>query len=666
MGVPLRMQRRVRNRMRPPVYRGLMRSDTQGKFVMSVVFAVLPFADIARPSIGVSLLQAGIAREGFASRICYFNIEMAELLGLELYRHLANSFPADTLIGEWIFADFLFGEQLPPEREYLHRLLTKYPQYSSLATSLSNARRVVPEFIERCIQQLLQCSPEIVGFTSTFHQTCASLAIARRLKERPNAPLILFGGANCEGEMGLQMIRSFPWIDYVCTQEGDLALPALLKALQDDSSPATVAGIVGREGNSEISRPQLVQDMDILPTPDYTDYFARLQQSPLQPEIHTGVLLETSRGCWWGAKQHCTFCGLNGATMAFRSKSPGRAFEELTEITRTYGQKTIDCVDNILDIKYIQTLFPRIAQSDLEVELFYETKANLRYSQLVTMRDGGVKAIQPGIESLSNDVLRLMRKGCTGTQNIQLLRWCDELGIIAAWNIITGFPGEEPAEYARMAQLVPLLVHLSAPTGCGQFRLDRFSPYYDQAKEYGLTRVRPNPAYYYIFPFGRRELERLAYFFEFDFPYEPTVLEYTADLVREVDFWRSVRATPPENRPRLDLTQTDEGVVVTDTRPCAVRHTHLLTGMPARVYLLCDAAQTQNTLARELGDQASTADLQEALKMLLADKLLIEMEGQYLSLAIIRDRITYQGTEVQHAPIYFEEPKTARTLLCSG
>ena len=39
------------------------------------------------------------------------------------------------------------------------------------------------------------------------------------------------------------------------------------------------------------------------------------------------VLIETSRGCWWGDRdRHFMFCGLNGATMAYRSKS-GRSWK---------------------------------------------------------------------------------------------------------------------------------------------------------------------------------------------------------------------------------------------------------------------------------------------------------------------------------------------------
>ena len=47
------------------------------------------------------------------------------------------------------------------------------------------------------------------------------------------------------------------------------------------------------------------------------------------PLAREPLFFETSRGCWWGQIHHCLFCGLNGDTIAYRSKSPGRAVEEL-------------------------------------------------------------------------------------------------------------------------------------------------------------------------------------------------------------------------------------------------------------------------------------------------------------------------------------------------
>ena len=35
-----------------------------------------------------------------------------------------------------------------------------------------------------------------------------------------------------------------------------------------------------------------------------------------------------------------------------------------------------------------------------------------------------------------------MRKGVTALQNLRLLKWCAEIGITPAWNLLYGFPGE--------------------------------------------------------------------------------------------------------------------------------------------------------------------------------------------------------------------------------
>jgi ribosomal peptide maturation radical SAM protein 1 len=618
---------------------------------MDVVFAVPPFVDINRPAIGVSLLKAEIARYGFTSRIEYLHLRLAERIGFMAYQTIANSLGSDSLIGEWFFADVVFGDAIPHERDYINKVLPRYSGTGELMDIVLKARPVRHQFVEDCARQILQHEPKVVGFTTTFHTTCASLAIARRIKESPNAPVIIFGGANCEGEMGLQLLSSFNWIDYVCTGEGDLVFTEFLQNLLRDGADKTIPGILRQGKSPELTTPEPVREMDSLPIPDYSDYFEQVQLSPLQSEIRTDLLIETSRGCWWGAKQHCTFCGLNGATMSFRSKSPDRVFEELAYLAETYGQKRIDGVDNILDTKYINTLFPRLSESGLELELFYEVKANLRYEQLATLKAGGMRSIQPGIESFSNEVLRLMRKGCTGLQNIQLLRWCDELGIEIAWNLLAGFPGESPSEYQRMAELLPLLTHLPPPASCTPIRLDRFSPFYTRSDEFGLERVRPTLAYYYVYPLGRRELARLAYFFDFDYADKRMPSTYIREVTQEVQAWWNKRLLETDQRARLDAYYDEGAVNITDTRGIAgTQPSRQLTGLVAQIFRQCDSAQGLANLLREFAEPALEEDIQKALAELQDAKLMIEMDGQYLSLAVIRNRQTHQ--QIAHDNVY--------------
>jgi ribosomal peptide maturation radical SAM protein 1 len=289
--------------------------------------------------------------------------------------------------------------------------------------------------------------------------------------------------------------------------------------------------------------------------------------------------------------------------------------------------------------------------------LFYEVKANLKYEQLVTMRAGGLTAIQPGIESFSTEVLDLMDKGCKGYQNIQLLRWCEELGIVVAWNILYGFPGESAAEYEAMADLLPLLVHVQPPASCSPFRLDRFSPFYTRSEALGVKNIRPAAAYYYVFPFGRRDLARLAYYFDFDFIDGRDPGEYTRRLSYETARWWTHRTGDPDNPPRLDAEQTGDAVVITDTRPCAVQHTHRLEGLAAALYVLCDTAHTFASLSRMLSGYAEEA-IATALEDLMDRKLLVKSDNRYLSLAILRNRSSRTTGEV-HVSLSLEKAALA-------
>ena len=601
-----------------------------------VVFAALPFADFQRPVIGASLLQAGLHKLGFQSRIEYFNIDFAEVIGPQTYQLLASELPADCLAGEWFFADMVFGEQIPDAGDYLAKVLGRYLPTAAAHSAIFEARQARSAFIDSCVARLVELQPRVVGFPTSFHQTCACLVVAQRLKATANPPLVIFGGANCEGDMGLQLIRSFPWIDYVATGEADLSFPRLIGNILNHNDRSPVPGILSRD--NEISDPERIQEMDTLPIPDYADFFDRVTHSSLGPALSPVALIETSRGCWWGAKHHCTFCGLNGAAMSFRSKSIQRCVQEFASVSEEYQIKRIDCVDNILDTRYIRLLFPLLAESDLDLELFYEVKANLTYDQLELMRAGGVCGIQPGIENFSDQVLYLMKKGCTGFQNIQLLRWCRELDIAVVWNILAGFPGESPAEYDRQAELIPLLTHLMPPSSCTPVRLDRFSPFHMNPAEFGFERVRPAIAYYYVFPLERRELSRLAYFFEFDYADGREPNSYLNRIREEISKWWNVQSNMVNDKPRLDARPHAQGLLIEDTRAIAVKPRALLTGISAQLYLSCDTARNIATLARSLSQEVDEAEVRAILDSFVAAKIMVKIDDHYLSLAVFRER----------------------------
>ncbi len=159
--------------------------------------------------------------------------------------------------------------------------------------------------------------------------------------------------------------------------------------------------------------------------------------------VEPKLVVEGARGCWLGEKHHCTFCGLNGSFMQFRSKSPDTFYEEIVELARRHRVLDMYVVDNILDMGYLTTVLPRIIDSGYDLRLHIEIKAgHAPPPSSVPSPTRGMIYVQPGIESLNHRVLDLMDKGVSGCQNVRMLRDGAETGLSVAWNYLHGFPGE--------------------------------------------------------------------------------------------------------------------------------------------------------------------------------------------------------------------------------
>ncbi len=409
---------------------------------MKVLLLNMPFVSVSRPAMGLSLLKARLQEEGIACDVAYPNLYFAERAGLDEYILVDEKISLAMFAGDWLFAQHFWGESMDTAT-----WLATLQQHCGGDQNYQKVLRLRDEigpFLEGCFERFDVASYDVIGFTSTFQQNLASLTLARLIRERHPDKIIVFGGGNCEGVMGLELHRSFPWIDFICSGESDNSFPLLLKRLAAGDTLAGIPGLIVREDGRSLlmAPPDKIHDMDALPDPDFREYFAALESSPLRSRLKPQLLLESARGCWWGAKQHCTFCGLNGETMAFRAKSAERVLAEVERQVALYGVRHIQAVDNIISHDYFRTLLPMLKERQLGVTFFYEIKSNLRRDQIQLMREAGILAVQPGIESLSSHVLKLMKKGVTGIQNIQLLKWCREYGIEVAWNLLYGFPGE--------------------------------------------------------------------------------------------------------------------------------------------------------------------------------------------------------------------------------
>jgi hypothetical protein len=223
----------------------------------------------------------------------------------------------------------------------------------------------------------------------------------------------------------------------------------------------------------------------------------------------------------------------------------------------------------------------------------------------------------------------------TGLQNIQLLKWCKELGVVPHWNVLWGFPGEPAGEYARLAKLLPLVTHLPPPVGASEIRLDRFSPNFSDADRLGLVNLVPSPAYRHVYRVAESALSNLAYYFAFDYREPQDVERYTAPVRRKLRAWRKVRH-------RSDLFSVDTGdhLLIWDLRP-TVRCREPLTvlrGVDRLLYRACDSASDVGQLAQRLegcGPATPPAEeIESRLQPLVSRGLVIKDGPRYLALAV--------------------------------
>jgi ribosomal peptide maturation radical SAM protein 1 len=625
--------------------------------MFDVCLVVMPFAAVERPSIAAGLLQSILDKAGIRATSLYANILYAEELGISQYAFWERA------LGDLTFSQSAFPDFQPNLDDHFrlasNRLRSEASRAGIEATGddfirLAQAVQTAADaFIERTARTVIDTGARIVGCTSMYWQHTASLALLRKVKDFDPSIVTMLGGANCEGVMGLANHRNFSWVDYVVSGEADDFIAPLCQTILVNGrnpSPAELPFGVFAPAHRRLGYPlsdkgdrvprAACKNISVLPPPNYDNYFQTLRSSSMTGSVRSGLLVETARGCWYGAMHQCKFCGISEIGMAYHSKGADRVIRELQHLEERYQVSDFEVTDNILDMTYFKTVIPQLAGQPSSRRIFWETKANIKRSHVEMLAQAGVTWIQPGIESLDTRALKLMDKGVQASQNILLLKWCREFGVRLSWNFLWGFPAEEDEWYAEMAQRLFLLEHLQPPRLILRLRYDRYSVYQARADEYGL-KLKPLPFMFLTYPVSEKEMTDLTYYFGADEedgsrrdPIEkrPGVIAlYRAVYRWQRKFWRSLA-------PILSFTDDGQSVKVLDSRTCAVEAQTRLAGLDRAVFLACDEGpgrpQLPALLEKNFGILAGTDEIDRALMNLRQRNLICEIDDRLVMLAV--------------------------------
>lgn len=618
----------------------------------SVLLVSMPWTALEEPSLGLSMLRAVLDGEGIPARVWHLNLSLLRHLRVTTYLALAGRFA----LNDFVFSGVLSG---PPSHRQLRWLRHKTEEL--LDTGLVDAGEwggvdgvveqlvhlrgeVIPAWLAEAADQIAASDATLVGFTCMFDQTVASLALAREVRRRAPGKTIALGGYAVREPTGGAVMRAFPWVDAVCTGEGDDVIVPLARASAGELPLASVPGLLVRGDGGAVVRTATPPafEMERSVTPNFDDYFADVaaldREHRVQVEVET-LPLETSRGCWWGQVKHCVFCGIHDDDLRYRTRPAEDVLASLETLRARHGIAGFRFSDYILPHAYFQTLLPMLAQRGAPFRLACEMKANSSHGHFGQLAAAGFREVQPGIESFSSRVLRSMDKGVTAALNVQTLVLGRRHGIHIHYNLLYGLPDDDAADYEAMLASLPRLLHLNPPLTNVPVQITRYAPLHVDPARFGIPAARYEPSYEVIFSEEFLEqtgfdLNDFCYYFDRPFQNSPRLSALYRRIVAVVDGWRRVYA---ERTPVLWYDLDEDGIVFFDSRHDAAGRVVRLGADEAVVYARCAAGPVVvDRLQAELGGALEAGRARAALDLLDAHGLVFVEGGAAVGLAVPR------------------------------
>lgn len=279
--------------------------------------------------------------------------------------------------------------------------------------------------------------PDIVGITSFTSVMYDLLKVASIIKEVSPETKVIVGGAHAT----IYPIEtaSLPNIDAVVIGDGEVTFAELVRKIALNTSIDGIKGIafkingnVVMTGNREYNK-----DLDSLPFPDRTKVpYQKYTCSIGREKVMTTVM--SSRGCPF----RCTFC--NSPEKSYRVRSPQNIILELEKINKL-GIKEVFFFDDLFNInkKRVLEICTLIKEKRLQLRWSFRGRINGIDEELVkALKESGCERIQFGIETGSDEEMKLLRKKLTTSEVRRVVSICSDLGITTTGSFMIGLPGD--------------------------------------------------------------------------------------------------------------------------------------------------------------------------------------------------------------------------------
>jgi radical SAM superfamily enzyme YgiQ (UPF0313 family) len=300
-------------------------------------------------------------------------------------------------------------------------------------------------------------SPDVVGitsFTMALYDVCLAARTIRSVC--PEAHICLGGHHPIAFPFEAAALPEF---DSIVVGEGEEAFPALVLALRDGRDFTRIPGVYTDESiqqhrtglttdprflTSVMVPPAYVENLDLLPFPDRS-VIGHLEYRSIVGASHNLATMISSRGC----PCHCTYCDV--PFKIYRQRSISSVADEIKGCLDS-GYSEVHFYDDLFNItpERVIAFCTEISRRGYRFQWDFRGRVNtVSRESLEHARRAGCRMISFGVETGSDEGLRLLKKNTTTEQVRSVFKWCRELGILTIADFMIGLPFERSADDVR-------------------------------------------------------------------------------------------------------------------------------------------------------------------------------------------------------------------------
>lgn len=449
------------------------------------------FANI--PNINLGIMQSFLKSKGKRVKTFHFHLDFLPFIKRydpliwEEFLNGSEQFGVEYMGLDYVFASLSFEDDYKRSKDIFNERL------ESMGLTLNHfeiVRKIARAFIDFCFSKIHPYlkGTELIGFSCSHYQLSSSLLLCSEIKKFYPKIKTIFGGKDCTGAFGYELMNRINFLDFVGTSECEATVESLIEFLHGNEDK--IFNVLYRNKNGLIEKSETKPNLEInsLPFPEYDfrDFPLKLDEIILP--------IEFGRGCPW---KRCTFCPDESYNIRFQTKTAKRLKEEIE-----YYQNISRELKNffILDsdaLKDRETIFELSRYLDGKGFIFHyaEFRAERIDREVLKslLRFGKwASHFQIGIETFSERVLKLMNKGVSVLKNIEVLKAVAELKVPIQFNLFTCFPNMTTEDMIENNEVMDSILHILVRENIliypGEFYLPTDCPIFLDIKNYSIER----------------------------------------------------------------------------------------------------------------------------------------------------------------------------------